>query len=129
MEEYSSKYKLFFNFSSTKNSLPGYLKIGFAPLVKKTYSTRCGLLGLMKFSLTAKKITNLHEGKFTFGEFGDIIVADSPKPEEMSAVITSQKSDGSRITLFQDEDFFKWRFNNKRNKYMFYYHREGNETT
>ncbi len=129
MEEYASKYKVFFNFSSTKNSVPGYLKIGFVPLVKKTYLTRCGLLGLMKFSLTAKKIANLHEGKFTFGEFDDIIVTDSPRPEEMSAVIARQNSDGSRITLFQDEDFFRWRFNNKRNKYIFYYRRKDNVTT
>lgn len=129
MEEYALKYKVFFNFSSTKNSVPGYLKIGFVPFVKKTYLTRCSLLGLVKFSLTAKKIANLHEGNFSFGEFDDIIVTDSPRPEEMSAVITNQNSDGSRITLFQDEDFFRWRYNNKRNKYIFYYHRKDNAIT
>ena len=129
MEEYASKYKVFFNFSSTKNSVPGYLKIGFIPLVKKTYLTRCSLLGLMKFSLTAKKSLDLHEGKFTFGEFDGIIVTDSPRPEEMCAVIGSQNRDGSRIILFQDEDFFRWRYNNKRNKYIFYYHRKDNAIT
>jgi len=126
MDEYESKYKAFFNFSSTKNSVPGYLRMGFTPLVNKSYMNRNNILGLMKFILAVNNREELHQGKITFGDFGNIIVSDNPKPKEMAAVVYGQKSHSRRIALFQDEKFFTWRFSNNRRKYAFYYYRRNN---
>jgi hypothetical protein len=126
MDEYESEYKVFFNFSSTKNSVPGYLRMGFIPLFNKAYINRDTILGLMKFILTVNKREGLHQGKITFGDFGNIIVSDRPNPKEMSAVVHKQKSNGRKISLFQDEKFFTWRFSNNRRKYAFYYYQQNN---
>lgn len=129
-KEYAKKYKLFFNFSSTKKSLPGYQKMGFFPLVKKTYLTRYSLPGLARFIMQEKKIMSPGPRKITFGKFDDILVSDRPRPEDMSTVITrSQAKDKEKISLFQDEAFFRWRFANKRNRYVFYYHIKDNIAT
>jgi hypothetical protein len=129
MDEYASKYKVFMNFTAGKNSVPGYLRMGFIPLLDKIYLSRGNVLGLMKFILAKNKRVALYEGKITFGDFGDIVVTDSPRPEEMSAVVSRQDHENRRITLLQDEDFFRWRFKNKMFKYLFYYHKHCNTTT
>lgn len=90
------------------------------------------MFGLLRIIMAAKK---RHEGKepiksrINFGEFNNVVVSDSPRPEEMYAIICRLESDGSRIQLFQDVNFFRWRFNNKRKKYAFYYYRKNNITT
>jgi GNAT superfamily N-acetyltransferase len=152
MKEYESKYKIFLNLSAWKNSVPGYLKMGFVPLSDKTYLTRLtNPLGMLfpvklvslldrthlkslyrlikKYLLESKTKSELCEKKITFGEFYNIVVADSPRAEEMYSVISKQDCDGRKISLLQDERFFRWRFNNKRNKYVFYYSRKNNITT
>lgn len=120
--EYSMRHKIFFNFSSTKKSMPGYRKMGFYPLVNKSYLTRYSLPGLVRFVLQEKKVIMPDPGRVAFGKFGDVLVSDRPMPGEMSAVIAGQNQPAGRITLFQGEDFFRWRFNNGRNRYLFYYH-------
>ena len=152
IKEYESKYKIFLNLSAGKNSVPGYFKMGFVPLSDKTYLTRLTnplrmlrpdnfvpLLDrtylkslhrlIRKYILESKTRPELCEKKIMFGESDDIVVADSPRPGEMHSVISSQYCDGRRISLLQDERFFRWRFNNKRNKYIFYYCRKNNITT
>jgi GNAT superfamily N-acetyltransferase len=129
MEEYAQRYKIFFNFSATKNSLPGYLRMGFVPLVPKTYLTRCAGLGLFKLIWREKKRSGWRPEDIAFGEFNDVVVSDRPRPKQMHTVIATKDIDRNKVTLRQDEDFFGWRFNNKRNKYVFYYHRKNNVTT
>jgi GNAT superfamily N-acetyltransferase len=124
MEEYAHRYKIFLNFSSTRNSLPGYLKMGFVPLVPKTYLTRCTRLGLIKLVWNEKTRSGWQRGRIAFGEFDDIIVLDRPRPADMGAVISNKVRNPDRITLWQDEDFFRWRFDNKRKTYVFYYWRK-----
>lgn len=129
MEEYARRYKIFFNFSATKNSLPGYLRMGFVPLVPKTYLTRCIGVGLLKLIWKEKTRSGWRQERIAFGEFNDIVVSDRPRPKEMHTVIASEDINSTKITLRQDEDFFGWRFNNKKNRYVFYYHRKNNVTT
>jgi GNAT superfamily N-acetyltransferase len=129
MEEYAQRYKIFFNFSATRNSLPGYLRMGFVPFVPKTYLTRCAGLGLFKLIWREKRRSGWRPERIAFGKFDDIIVSDGPRPKDMQAVVAGENPKGRQITLRQDEDFFGWRFNNKRNKYVFYYHRKDNVTT
>jgi GNAT superfamily N-acetyltransferase len=129
MEEYAQRYKIFLNFSATRNSLPGYLRMGFVPLVPKTYLTRCAGLGLIKLIWREKKRSGWQPERIAFGEFDDIVVSDRPRPRKMHTVIASEDINSSKITLWQDEDFYQWRFHNKRKTYIFYYHRKSNVTT
>ena len=120
-EEYTGKYPFFLNLSSTKISLPGYLRMRFLPLSSKTYLTRCSMAGLVKFLFNAKKQFKGIAPKIPFGTFDDIVVSQQPRPKEMHALIASQEIRADKITLFQDEAFFRWRFANKHNKYVFLY--------
>jgi GNAT superfamily N-acetyltransferase len=129
MEEYAQRYKIFFNVSATRNSLPGYLRMGFVPFVPKTYLTRCAGLGLFKLIWREKRRSGWRPERIAFGKFDDIIVSDGPRPKDMQAVVAGENPKGRQITLRQDEDFFGWRFNNTRTKYVFYYHRKDNVTT
>ena len=129
IKQYAQKYKIFLNMTSTKNSMPGYLRIGFLPMVDKSYITRCSLNGLITYILTKKKWAPIQETRIAFGEFQSIFVDKSPRPQEMAFVINNQIPDGRKITLLQDQQFFLWRFNNMRNKYVFYYYFRNKELT
>ena len=120
-EEYESKYLFFLNLSSTKISLPGYLRMRFLPLSSKAYFTKCSMKGLVKFLFNAKKQFNQIAPKIKFGRFNDIIVSKQPRPKEMSILVKGGEANTNKIILYQDEDFFKWRYSNKHNKYVFMY--------
>lgn len=128
--EYASKYPVFLNLSAMKNSLPGYLRMGFVPLLDKTYLLRYNLLRLLRkrYLFPAKRRTEFPKEGGRFEAFDNIVVSKTPRPEVMAA-LSRQHHGGRRITLFQDEDFFRWRFNNKRSQYIFYYHQENNIIT
>lgn len=121
MKEYAPRYRLFFNTSCTRSSLPGYQKMGFSPLVPKVYLTRCSLLGLIKYILAARENLPLSASQIQFGKFDNILVSNQPSPEAMSSLVAAQNQKGSVIRLSQDEDYFRWRFCNPLNKYVFYY--------
>jgi GNAT superfamily N-acetyltransferase len=124
MKEYAPNYRLFFNTTCTRNSLPGYQKMGFLPLAPKVYLTRCPLLGLIKYIPRANDSIPLSDSQIRFGQFGDILVSDQPRPKEMSSLVAAPNRAEGKIRLFQDEVFFRWRFRNQRNKYVFYYRME-----
>jgi hypothetical protein len=42
MADFAADYRLFLNLSCTRESLPGYLRLGFAPLTDKVYLSRHG---------------------------------------------------------------------------------------
>ena len=121
MKEYARQYKIFLNLTCTRDSLPGYQKMGFLPLAKKVYLTRCTLLGLTKYVLAARASSPLEAGRIPFGRFDHILVSDQPRPAEMHALVAAQDRGEGKIELFQDEDFFRWRFGNRRSRYVFYY--------
>jgi len=120
-EEYTGKYPFFLNLSSTKISLPGYLRMRFLPLNSKTYLTKCSMAGLVKYLFNAKKRFDQIDPKIKFGIFDDIIVSRQPRPKEMHVLIERQENSADKITLYQDENFFRWRYANKHNKYIFLY--------
>lgn len=121
MAEYAQDCRAFVNLSCTRDSLPGYLRMGFQPLVNKVYLTRCNLLGLTRFIASAGKTLSLDEHRVQFGQCGDVVVSDRPKARDMASVIGRGDSGSGKIRLLQDEEFFRWRFGNRRNKYLFYY--------
>ena len=90
-EEYESQYDVLMNFSGTGTSLPGYLKLGFAPLVDKVYLYKDGFDGE--------------------GQFDDVYESEGPMPYEAPDNV---------IALVRDDRFTKWRFKNNKNKYIFY---------
>ena len=145
MEEFESKYKIFLNITSSQRSLPGYLKLGFFPLAPKYPLTiygkrkeRKGLVpkklkrqitkSIMLFKLhptsghPRKSVTK--KGDIEFGEYGNIIVSENPRPEEMSNVVNNPIQESHKIRLLQDETFFRWRFLSKRKKYIFFYYKK-----
>ena len=120
MEKFSANYQVFLNTSAVRTSVPGYLKMGFVPIADKTYMMRYSLFRLLmkKFIRTSNK----NPGKrIECGKFDTITVSEIPYPKEMAAVIYGQGQNDSRLTLLQDEEFFRWRFNNRKNRYVFYY--------
>jgi GNAT superfamily N-acetyltransferase len=129
MEQYAQRYKIFLNFSATKNSLPGYRRMGFVPLMAKTYLTRCTGLGLLKLIWKEKARSGWRRGRVAFGELDGIVVSDRPRPEDMHVVLASRASNSGKIRLLQDEDFFRWRFDNKRKTYVFYSFRKNHVPT
>jgi GNAT superfamily N-acetyltransferase len=131
MGEFASCYRVFLNTSAVKTSIPGYSKMGFVPIADKTYLMRYNLIVLLikKFFWPRSKGPELSKKGIECGEFDDIIVAENPKPEAMSAIIFHKGWNDQRIAVFQDEDFFRWRFNNKKNRYIFYYFRRDNVVT
>ena len=49
MDAYASEYNLFFNHSASAKSTPGYLRMGFVPLLAKSVLSRYSLAGLARF--------------------------------------------------------------------------------
>ena len=128
MEEYESQFQVFLNTSASARSTPGYSKMGFVPLTKKKRLRRYNLPTLMAKKYILDKKTKIGMGIET-GNFGNIEVALNPRPAEMAAVISGQHYTRSRIRLFQDEEFFQWRFNSPRSKYIFYFQKVDNRVT
>lgn len=127
MRDYSQTYPLFFNFSSNKLSTPIALKLGYLPLVERRYLNQYTVSGIIKYSLSAR--LNMKNSDMTIpkGDFGDIEVSGSPKPDQMADLISRQTYPRKKIHLDQDETFFDWRFKNQRKKYIFYYLKKDNE--
>jgi hypothetical protein len=128
-ETLAPHYRLFFNTSCTRNSMPGYQKMGFLPLVPKFHVSQCSVLGLARYILAAHERKPLEASGITFGKFGNIVVADTPRPEEMASLAMRQHRKIPSIGLYRDEVFFRWRFANPRNKYIFYYRIEEDSAT
>jgi hypothetical protein len=131
MEEYESKYQVFLNTSSRRTSTPGYTKMGFVPLLERTTLMRYDPLSLMtkKFLLKSKRRAKTWLEDIKTGNFDNFEVSVNPQPAEMAAVHSRQNCTLQRIRLFQDEEFFQWRFNDPRKKHIFYYQKVDNKIT
>lgn len=130
MERYGDKYRVFLNMSAGESSVPGYLRMGFAPLGNKAYYSRRSWVGDAKFiyrkALKKQKPAGdipLNESRISFGSFGDILVSKDSRPEDMARLSSIQTELPTKISLLQDEDFFRWRFQNPKRKYAFYFYR------
>jgi len=124
MEVYASEYSILLNHSTSAKSTPGYLKMGFKPLLAKTILSKYNSLGLSTFLIMSRLKPDAVKEKVVFGHSGQFTVSDKPRPEDMSVIIANQPRDDSRISLMQDEVFYRWRYNNQRNSYVFYYYKE-----
>ncbi len=132
MERFAARYSVFLNMTAAKNSVPGYLRMGFAPLENKGYYRTSSLVKDAKVIWRAvlkkrKKVGDvpLCKSKISFGDFGDIVVSKSPRPEEMSRLASGKPEFPAKITPLQDQEFFRWRYENANRKYAFYFYRRG----
>jgi hypothetical protein len=126
MEEFAPEYPLFLNLSASKQALPGYLRLGFEPLVPKINWTRVDLFGLMRSHLSNQRDDQI-SGIRSYDNLGTVLISETPRPAEMLAVHSSGDVHGDKFTIRKDEAFFRWRFSNQRNKYLFYYLRENGD--
>jgi hypothetical protein len=121
MQEYADRHPLFLNLSCTRNSLPGYQRMGFLTLAPKASVARYSLFRLARYILAPNKQRPLIAGNFALGRSGAVLVSDAPRPEEMAALIAAQTRQDARLRPYQDAAFFHWRYRNPQQKYLFYY--------
>lgn len=126
MEAYGDRYRVFLNLTAGASSYPGYRRMGFEPLHDKTCLNRYGPIGLCRFLLLARRTRGPRP---PLGSVGDLLFSDEAKPEDMAAVVASQPQRPDRMTLHQDEQFFRWRFANPQAQYVFGYCFHGGELT
>ena len=123
VEKYEkTPYKTFIGLSINTSSGAGYKKMGWPKIADRTSMRQYNLIGLVNWVLINKTGRNLHKHQITYGKFGNIEISNKSRPEEMSAVAAKQKTLDNKITLFKDTSLFKWRFQNIRRSYTFYYH-------
>lgn len=120
IEEFSSECKIFFNWSSSKNSYPGYARLEFIPLIKKTYMTKGSLFHTVQFFRDARRKSKRRSLSIRFGTFHNITVSDNPNPADMYEVLLNQNHTGNTFIMNKNMEYLNWRFNNRRNKYIFY---------
>ncbi len=125
------KYRLFMNMTCSKNSLPGYLQLGFQSLVKRVRLLQHGrnpLRWLAHVWLGNPRLQvarPLTASRIEFGRFADILVTDSPLPAAMASIIEAQGHSTTALRLHQDQAFFEWRYRNPVQKYVFYFLLDG----
>jgi hypothetical protein len=121
-----TRYRLFMNMTCSRNSLPGYMKLGFQPLAQKTRLLRPGSSLLSGFvNRKAEIYWPRVPSAVEFGRFGNVVVANSPRPGDMAAILAEQKQDLPALRLLQDEEFFAWRYRNPAGRYVFYFLMDG----
>ncbi len=131
MQYDTSRYRLFMNMTCSKNSLPGYLQLGFRPLAKKVRLMQHGrnpfrwLLHIWLRRPKARIARPLAAGRVEFGRFGNILVTDSPLPAEMASIVEAQGHATAVLRLHQDQAYFAWRYRNPVQKYVFYFLLDG----
>lgn len=123
------RYRLFMSLTSSAQSRPGYLKLGFLPLANRVTWMRRGfspwVWAVDAWSRRpAKPGRRPAPARVRHGQFGDVLVSDAPRPAEMAAIIAAEPRDGAAVRLVQDEAFFAWRYRNPVQRYAFYFRME-----
>jgi GNAT superfamily N-acetyltransferase len=129
LDRYGQRFPVLVNFSASSNSVPGYLRLGFVPVCSKAYLDRYDWLGLLGYAVTGR--TKSHPGSDALGsrESWDVEVSLTPRPDPMEELTSRFPDPGSQLSLKRDSAFFRWRFQNPRNRYVFYFSREGDDFT
>lgn len=125
-----SRYCLFMNLSSSRNSLPGYFALGFQRLSNRILLLRYGRNPL-RWAIAAWSRRPARAGKrparnrIRLGQYGNIVAADAPRPAEMASIIAAEKHADSALRLQQDSAFFAWRYRNPVRRYAFFFLQDG----
>lgn len=125
-----SEYVAIINLSASKKPTGAYIKQGWIPLVDKKfyYKNRFNFpiqaLVVFSFRLLRKFSFDKYFLKTKEGQFGEIEVSKSPSTNEMLEIINNQKDNDYLIRLNKNDFFLKWRYNNIKRNYLFYYLRK-----
>lgn len=131
MERFAPICRVLLNTTASKNSLPGYLRMGFVPLYNKAYHKRCTLfrdvVSVARGALGLKKVPTAGpiEKAVGLGDFGAISVSADAKPHDMAHVLSGGENKTTGIALRQDETFFRWRYSNPKGRYAHYISKSG----
>lgn len=122
-------YRFFINLTSGRNSRPGYLSLGFQPLGKRVLWQRHGrnplAWAVQAWSKRRDRAASAAaRRRIRFGRSGEILVAEAPRPDDMAAIIASERPDGPALRMRQDAGFFAWRYRNPVRAYVFYFRME-----
>lgn len=118
MREFHPNYRVFLNMTAHRSSVPGYLRMGFAPLQDKSRLTLAKPHRVI--STFIRSMASPLDG-VDFGGFGNLEVTTEPLPEEMAAVSMDPLSAG-RLVPVMNEKFFRWYFRAPRRvEHVFYY--------
>jgi hypothetical protein len=120
-QEYAERHRLFLNMTCSRESLPGYRRMGFLPLAERVFLTRASLLGSVRYILADRATLRPPRGVVDSGRTGELEVSTRPRAAEMAVLVSEQSSRRDKIGLLQDERFFRWRFRNPQRNYAFYY--------
>lgn len=117
------QYPLFMNMTCNRKSFPGYLKMDFRPLEQKVMLKHWSFnpFWMWRYRQYIRRKAHLKKERNLYGRFGDILVSNSAMPVDMAGVVKKQGYPETKLCLYQDESFFKWRYNNYTHNYIFYY--------
>jgi hypothetical protein len=123
-------WRFFINLTSGRNSRPGYLALGFLPLGKRVLWQRHGrnpfLWAVQAWSKREDRAASpAARSRIRFGRFGEVLVAEAPRLEDMAAIIAAERLDGPALRIRQDAAFFAWRYRNPVRQYAFYFRKQG----
>ncbi len=119
MDTLCRDYRVMLNLSAGRNSVPGYLGMGFMPLASKFYWTRDSLLTLMRLGVGRKARSGNNEQPFTTDLPDDVKVSNRARPEDMCEAI-ARTTISNTLHLVRDEPYLRWRFENPQQRYRIY---------
>lgn len=129
VKTYAPHYPLLLALTISPTSLPVALKLGYLPLINKAYLNKSSITGLLSFLLSSKFKKSPEKKQISPGTVGPIEISRVPNPKAMAEVISSQAVPENKIRMIQDEQFFKWRYNNPRMKYVFFFYKQNAKIT
>lgn len=117
MNLYKKEFRFFLNLSSNKYSTPGYIKLGWEPIYKKTYLRHFNFINILK-----SKCLNNVQPNVIYGKFGEIEVSNRCYANELFDFMKEIAPKSNKISLCKNFGFFNWRFENPTSQHIFYYH-------
>jgi GNAT superfamily N-acetyltransferase len=122
-----NKFKLyngiFLNSSSNALSQPGNVKLGFVALSEKGMLRKYSLTHLvLKKYLKIKDTSNTSKNSKIIDLKNDRIeFSNQVRPDEMANINLCRRQTENKFKLWQDNRFFSWRYNDPKNRFIFYY--------
>ena len=126
-KELPERYPIILVFSPNKDSTPRALSLGFSALTDIKRLRKYRLSWLVKRKAQGTSPSPAGNSGPKLGTFGPIEVKAKPLPGPLSVFNRRRVGEGKKIALLKDEDFFAWRFESERRKYLFYYYWENKE--
>ena len=126
-KELPERYPVILVFSPNTDSTPRALSLGFTALTEIKRLRKYHFSWLLKRKAQGTSPSPAGNEAPKLGTFGPIEVREKPLPGPMSAFDRGRAGEAHKIALLMDQDFYAWRFESQRRKYLFYYYWENSE--